>query len=301
MEKIKIKSKIDGLELSLLVMKPKKKAIGIVQISHGMAEHKERYIPFMKYLVNEGYICVINDHRGHGESVKKKKDLGYFYDKTGSYIVEDLHQITLEIKKEYPDLPVYLFGHSMGSLVVRKYIAKYDNDIAKLVICGSPSYNKNVNLAIFFIKFLMKFKGEYYRSNFINNLAFKGYNKKFTSKSANSWLCSDKEVVKAYEEDDLCGYIFTLNGFLNLFSLMKNVYTSQNYIVQNKELPILFIAGSDDPVIISEKNWYLSQEFLKKLGYNNITNIFYEKMRHELLNETNKAQIYDDVLKFLKK
>lgn len=301
MQKIKIKSKMDGLELSVLIIKPKNKAKGIVQISHGMAEHKERYIHFMEHLVNKGYICVVNDHRGHGESVKEKKDLGYFYDKNGNYIVEDLHQITLEVKKEFPNLPVYLLGHSMGSLVVRKYIEKYDKDITKLVICGSPSYNKNVDLAIIFIKFLMKFKGEYYRSEFINNLAFKDYNKKFRSNSINSWLCSDEEVVKSYDKDDLCGYIFTLNGFLNLFSLMKDVYTSKNYIVQNKTLPILFIAGSDDPVIISEKEWLLSQEFLQKLGYCNITNIFYEKMRHELLNETIKTKIYDDILEFFEK
>ena len=123
-----IKSNYDQLKLDGIIIScenPK----GIVQISHGMCEHKERYINFMNFLSNHGYLCIIHDHRGHGKSIKDKNDLGYFYDNGHLAIVEDLHQITLMIKQQYPHLPLYLLGHSMGSLVVRCFCQKYDQDI----------------------------------------------------------------------------------------------------------------------------------------------------------------------------
>ena len=114
-------SSYDGLSLEILCVESENPK-GIVQISHGMAENKERYIPFMKFLAKHGYTTVIHDHRGHGKSVRKQEDLGYFYNGKEKAIVEDLHQITLWIKEEYPNLPVYLLGHSMGTLVARNYI-----------------------------------------------------------------------------------------------------------------------------------------------------------------------------------
>lgn len=106
-----------------------------------MVEHQIYYYELMEMLCNKGYVCVINDHRGHDKSIKDEKDLGYFYEEKAEYIVEDMHQITLFVKDKYPNVPVYLFWHSMGSLIVRKYIKKYDKDIDKLIVCGSPSIN----------------------------------------------------------------------------------------------------------------------------------------------------------------
>ena len=122
-------------------------------------------------------MVVINDHRGHGESVRDKNDLGYFYDESGEYIVKDLHQITLYMKERFPGKPVYLFGHSMGSMAVRMYIKKYDSEIDKLIVCGSPSKNPLVDVALFVVRFQKLFKGDRYRSRLIQNLAFGSYNK----------------------------------------------------------------------------------------------------------------------------
>ena len=153
-EYIKINSNCDGLPLGAAIYQPEAddwnrsgpssagSAIdedcikGVVQFSHGMAEHKERYYPLMEYLAANGFASAINDHRGHGESVRAKEDRGYFYDDTSDFVVEDIHQITTELKKRFPGKPVYLFGHSMGSLIVRKYIKKYDDEISKLIVCG---------------------------------------------------------------------------------------------------------------------------------------------------------------------
>lgn len=300
MKSWKIKSEFDGLDLGVMMAKPREKSKGIVQISHGMAEHKERYIPFMKFLNEQGYITIIHDHRGHGESVKSKDDLGYFYDSTGDAIIEDLHQITLYIKNKYPKLPIYLLGHSMGSMVVRKYIKKYDKDIDKLIVCGAPSENTNVGLALKLVKVLKKIKGEKYRSKLIDKLTFGSYNKNFKNdKDNNAWLCSDISIREDYKKDDSCGFIFTLNGFWNLFILMRDIYIADDYLIRNPHLKILFIAGSDDPVIISRRDWEESQIFLKNVGYEYVKGIIYKNMRHEILNEKEKDKVFNDILEFI--
>ncbi|MCI8760915.1 MAG: alpha/beta hydrolase [Clostridia bacterium] len=299
-ENKKIKSNQDGLELEVSIIKPQDKIKGMVQISHGMAEHKERYYPFMEFLVEQGYVTIIHDHRGHGMSVKKQEDLGYFYEDKAEYIVEDLYQITSYIKNQYPNKPLVLFGHSMGSMVVRKYIQKYDKDIDKLIVCGSPSKNPFVALAISLVKIMKLVKGPYYRSQLIQNLAFGSYLKKIENPiSKNAWVCVNEESVKEYDADNLNGFIFTLNGFQNLFTLMKDIYTKQGWQLNHKELPIFFLAGKDDPVIISPKHWQKAQDFLKELGYQKVMGKLYEGMRHEILNEKDKKKVFEDILKWI--
>lgn len=301
-EKITINSKCDNLPISVTIFKPEEETEikGIFQISHGMAEHKERYYNFMEFLTNKGYITIINDHRGHGKSVKSNEDLGYFYDSKAEYIVEDLHQITLYIKEKYSNKKVILFGHSMGSMVVRKYLKKYDKDIDKLIVCGSPSKNPLSKVAVKISQLIRIIKGEKYRSKFIQKLAFGNYNKNLNkANSSNSWVCANEESVAKYDDDKLCGFIFTTNGFENLFRLMGDIYTTKGWKLDNKEIPIFFIAGSDDPVIINKEKWLKSQEFLKKLGYSNITNKSYNNLRHEILNEKNKDEVYEDILNFI--
>ena len=293
-----VKSECDGLDLDITVFEPENEIKGIFQISHGMAEHKERYYKFMEYLAKNGYVTVINDHRGHGKSVKVNNDLGYFYDNSGEYIVEDLHQITMLMKKQYLNKPVVLFGHSMGSMVVRKYIKKYDEEIDKLIVCGSPSRNKYAKVGLNIAKLVEKLKGEKYRSKFIQKLAFGAYSSK-KEKSENYWICSNEETVKNYDKDELCGFIFTTNGFQNLFGLMIDIYDKNAWKLNNKNLPILFIAGSNDPVIINKEKWLESQEFLKNLGYKNIQNKLYNGMRHEILNEKESNLVYKDILDFI--
>ncbi|WP_286078086.1 alpha/beta fold hydrolase, partial [Thomasclavelia cocleata] len=141
MERLKINSSCDNLPLDVIISTcadPK----GIVQIAHGMCEYKERYLDFINNLNQNGYIVIIHDHRGHGKSVLNENDLGYFYNDGASAIVEDIYLLSKYIKNRFNDLPLYLLGHSMGSLIVRNYIQKYDYEIDGLIICGSPSYNK---------------------------------------------------------------------------------------------------------------------------------------------------------------
>ena len=291
-------SSSDGLILDGLAIIPDK-VNGVVQIAHGMSEHKERYIEFMEYLAEHGYASVIHDHRGHGKSLKSIEDQGYFYEKTGNYIVEDLYDVTQWIQNFFEGEPLYLLGHSMGSLVVRLYLKKHDSAINKLIVCGSPSKNPMVPFAILFVNVLEKFYGDHHRSSLVQNLAFGSFDKRFPGEKENSWLSTNDENVLAYNESKKDGFVFTLNGFLNLFHMMKDVYDSKGWDCKNKNIPIFFIAGKEDPVIVSEKEWYRSQDFLKQVGYTNICSHIYENMRHEILKEKNRKIVFKDIVKFL--
>ena len=296
-----ITSNQDNLKLSVLEYVPEHPK-AIIQIAHGMTEHKERYEELMESLSKEGFICCIHDHRGHGKSIIEEKDHGYFYDSTGTYIVEDLHQITNHLKDEYPNLPVYLIGHSMGSLVVRSYLKKYDRDIDKLVVIGSPSQNNLIDLAILLAKIIKSIKGERNYSKILDSIATDKFNKPFLNEGIkNAWLNSDLEEVKKYNADSRCGFRFTINGYLSLFNLLKNTYSKFGWELNHTSLPILFLAGEKDPVIINESAWFNSITFLREMGYQNIEYHVYPNDRHEVLKEKNKKEVYGDLLEFLKR
>lgn len=296
-----INSSDNKLQLSCYIKAPKENAKAVIQISHGMAEHKERYYPFMEYLANNGIACIINDHRGHGQSIESKEDLGYFYDETGEMIVEDMYAVTKKMKEEYPDIPYFIFAHSMGTLVARNYIQKYDKEIDGFILCGAPFENKAASLGIKIVDYLEKLKGKKHRSNIMNLIVFGSFNDKFEENIKNKWLNSNMKEVQKYNKDHLCGFTFTLNGFRNLFKLIENAFKKERYNVKNEDLPILFIAGEDDPVIGNEQDFHNSIEFLKEVGYKNIKHILYFGMRHEILNEKNKLEVYKDILDFIEK
>ena len=253
----------------------------------------------MKFLAKNGYASFIHDHRGHGKSIKNINDLGYFYKDNASYVVEDLHQINEYLKNKFKDKKIILFGHSMGSMIVRKYISKYAHTIDGLIVCGSPSKNNASKLGLKVVKLLKSIKGERYRSEFVKKLMFGGFDKK--GSEPNSWVCHNKEILKLYNEDELCKYTYTLNGYENIIKLMIDIYNPKIYNRNNLDLPIYFIAGSDDPVIKSKKDFNEAINFLEKIGYHNIDNTLYDDMSHEILNEVNNNLVYDDILNWLNK
>ncbi len=300
-EKTTFKSDFDGLEISCLTFVPDRQPKKIVQLVHGMTEYKERYEEFMEYLCDKGYIVAIHDHRGHGKSVKDKADLGYMYDKTGVAIVNDAYQFTKILKEKYPNLPVVLFGHSMGSLVVRSYLREHDDEIEKLIVCGAPYENPMTGMGLALVKSIELFKGDRYRSKMIANLSTGNNDKNFPGEGKNAWLNRTREIVEEYNKDEYCNYIFTCNGFENLFRLMKSTYDKKGYQTKNKPLPIFFVAGSNDPVIGSADKWLDAQNFLRERGYENVSGKLYHEMRHEVLKENGKEEVFDDIAKFIEK
>lgn len=293
----KIKSEKDNLNLSIAIIEPKVKPKGIVQISHGMSEHKERYYDFMKYLSDNGYICVIHDHRGHGASVKSEKDLGYFYSENIDFLVDDLYKITKYIKNKYPNLKVNLFSHSMGTLVARNYLKKYDEEISKVILCGPPTKNNLASLGVIIAKVLNIFYKKNTPNKILNKMTFGIYNK--NEKMENGWISENIENVKKYNQDKLCGYVFTTNGFINLYKLMKKAFDKKDWKPKNKKLKVDVIAGENDPVIQNKLKFQGLVDFLREVGYESIESKLYKNMKHEILNEKNNNTVYKDILDFI--
>ena len=289
-----------NLQLQAAVIAPEAPRAVVVFV-HGMAEHKERYYPFMTYLSEMGFACVIYDQRGHGATAQSPDDLGYFGKNGVQKLVEDTRTVVQWAREQYAGLMVFLFGHSMGSMFVRSYITRYDRVIDGLVVCGSPSQNPAAGLGDFLAGCIGLFRGRRYRSEFLANLCTGNNDKKFKADGIkNAWLSVNKANVEAYNNDPLCGFTFTVNGYRNgLFRLMKDIYSTEGWNVTNPDLPIHFIAGADDPCIINLKKFSQAVSFLRARGYRDVTSKVYPKMRHEILNEIGRDGVWSDVRELL--
>lgn len=293
-----IPSKADGLLLQIIITEadnPK----GIVQFSHGMAENKERYLPIMEFLCKNGFICIINDHRGHGGSVRSMNDLGYFYDGGGAALVNDLLTVNHFVKNKYPGLPVFLFGHSMGSLAVRAFAKEHDDEISGMFVCGSPSFNPAVDAAAALCKIEGAVYGEHHRARLINKLAFGAFDAKFhESDEPYRWISLNSDNVIAYQNSPYCGFCFTVNGFKSLFWLMKKAYSVNGWSKKNAGMPVHFLSGEEDPCLVSERSFNRAVNHMRERGYN-VTSKLYSGLRHEILNEKSNYNIFNDILKIL--
>ncbi len=294
-----IQSEFDGLPLHVSVFEPAVPPKGVLQILHGMCEFKERYEWFMEYFCNAGYVVVCHDHRGHGDSVKTPTDRGYFYDFSGKAIVDDSAQVTKRIKQHYPQLKICLFGHSMGSMIARCFLKKYDDLIDKLIVCGSPSKNPLAGVAICIEKTIRLFRGEKYRSRLLSYLSTGKGNKKFKGEGRGAWLSRNRRSIEDFYAHEKGKYRFTCNGYENLFKMMKRTYQKSGYEVKNASLPIYFVAGSNDPVIGNEKKWRFAIQFLQDVGYTTVFGKLYQGFRHEPFNDIGNEVVLDDLLNFI--
>lgn len=272
---------------------------GVVQISHGMAEHSNRYAEFAGMLAEQGYAVFASDHLGHGASVADADSYGYFGDNGVESLVEDLHQVTALASSKYPNVPVYLFGHSMGSFLARAYTAKYGEALGGAIFCGTSGTNAAASGGVLLADYLIKRSGAKYRSQFLDSLAFGSYNKRTEKKTKFDWLSRDEAAVQKYMDDELCGFMFTVNGFRTLFTLLKSISGKSWYSAVPQALPILVISGEADPVGDYGKGVRQVYRDLKKSGHRFVTMKLYPDARHELLNETNRDEVYADISAWL--
>lgn len=293
-----IPSGADSLPLSTAITRPGGTPRGIVQIVHGMIEHKERYYRLMEWLSSHGYACIISDIRGHGASVLSGDDLGYPGDNGWLAAVEDVRIVGDRARNEFGKLPFTLIGHSMGSLVVRSYLKRYDDTIDRLIVCGSPSDNPAKGVGKALAKAIQSIKGPRHRSMLLQKISFAGYNKAFKADGyGRAWVCSDPEILREYHSDPLCSFTFTVNGFINLFELMSDCYSGEGWKLGKADLPIRFISGALDPCRGSDEQWIAAMDFLSGLGYTDVSGRLYKGMRHEILNEKDKLTVWNDILK----
>lgn len=268
----------------------------ILVLVHGMAEHKERYYPFMTYLAEHGFACVITDLRGHGASAPNPEELGHFGKKGAEKLVQDGCAVIRWARGQYPGLKLFLFGHSMGSLIVRSLAKDYDSEIDGLIVCGSPSDNPFAGLGIGLTWLMQLFKGSHYRSKTIAMMMFGPYEKRFQAEGTrNAWLSTNRANVQAYNNDPLCGFKFTLNGYRTVMRLIRKTYAASGWQVNNPELPIHFVAGSQDPCIQSASAFAKAVSFIRNRGYKNVSSKLYPGMRHEILNELGREDVWRDI------
>lgn len=295
MEEIFIKA-CDGYNLYLNVYKTQNPK-AVVQIAHGMEEHQGRYKDFAEMLLKNGYIVVSADMRGHG---KMAKSLGYFKNKEGyKYLVNDQVRITKYIRKTYPDLKLYLFAHSMGTIISRVVLQNYSKLYDKVVFSGYPNYRSASKLGIKIADSLVQKNGAKYKSKLMTSLEFKFFNfMVWNPKTKVDWMCYNKNIIEKYLNDSLCGFGFSCSAFSDLFNLVVIMHNHKLYNKVNENLPLLFLRGSDDLSTGGNSGALNSIEVMKKAGFKNIIKIDYEKMRHEIINEENNKQVYDDILKF---
>ncbi|MDO4187509.1 MAG: alpha/beta hydrolase [Lachnospiraceae bacterium] len=298
MKELKLPSTDKKNNLHVYIWEPEGKIEAIVQISHGMIEHIGRYDEFANYMASKNILVIGNDHLGHGNTAKDDDDLGYFGAEKSKTVVDDLYEITKYAKSNYgADIPYFLFGHSMGSFMARRYLMTYGNDLNGAILSGTGSQPSVVLAGGRFVASLIGlFKGDRYKSKFIKNLAFGAYlNRIENPKTANDWLCKDEEIVEKYNNDKFCTFEFTVNGYKTLFESIAFIQKDKNINKIPKTLPVLFISGTEDPVGDYGKGVEKACDAFEKAGIENTDMILYHGGRHEMLNEIEREGVFEDV------
>jgi len=277
---------------------PEGKVVCILQIVHGMAEYIERYEELARYLGEKGILVTGDDHLGHGKSVPEGGIYGYFCEQDpATVVVRDVHRLKKMTQEDYPGVPYVILGHSMGSFILRNYLFRYGTGIEGAIICGTGSKSKALVMASQIIAAVQGVVlGDAHASKLIDRLAFGSSNKKIAdAKTPFDWLCTDAEVVDAYLKDELCGFTFTVNGFKTLFQLLKRLNKAENLNKMPKDLPVIFISGDMDPVGDYGEGVRKAYEDFQNAGMKRVSMKLYPGGRHELLNETNKKQVYEEL------
>ena len=292
-------SRADGLGISAMAIRPEGQVRAVIQLSHGLCGCKERFLPFMQYMAGKGIACVAGDHRGHGSSVRSDEDLGYMYEGGYMALVDDMRQITEWIHSTFPQTPVYLIGHSMGSMAARVYVKYDDSSIDGLILTGSPSREPLLWLAKTLSGLFCKFGMSHLRLSFSQDFSSARYNRRFASEGPQAWTCSDSNSRAEFLKNPRCNFKITANMSYNILSMMSEIYDEGDWTVSNPSMPIVFISGSDDPLMISERDFHNSAQNICNRGYTNVTSMIYPSMRHEVLNEIGKEEVWNDILDFM--
>lgn len=271
----------------------------VLQISHGMCEFIGRYDDFAATMARAGYVVCGNDHLGHGETSSGTHGVdGYFAPENGrDYVLQDLHHMNSLAATEYPGLPMILLGHSMGSFFARRYAVTYPETLHALILSGTGGPNPLGGVGIMLTRMIGKLRGFTYRSKLVYRLAFGAYLKKVDApRTPYDWISRDTEIVDKYAADPKCTFLFTVGGFHELMHTLNTVNTPQWAQRMPKHLPILLFSGDKDPVGDYGKGVQTVASLLRDAGVEDVTLKLYPDGRHEMLNETNRKEVYADVL-----
>lgn len=274
----------------------------IVQIVHGIAEHIERYDAFMSVLASNGYIAVGNDHLGHGKSYEKEEDKGVFADGNGwKYVVMDMDKLRTEMRRRYPDLPYVFFGHSMGSFLTRTYLIDYPEKYDAAILSGTGQQGLPLVLAgSTMANLLVKLKGARSSGKVLNDIAFGAYCDRIENpRTPYDWISRDNGEVDKYIADPNCGFVAKTSLYRDMMEGIKYIINQKNIDKMSKEQPVYFMSGKEDPVGDYGAGVEKAYKAFCKAGLRDVTIRLYPGGRHEMLNETNKEQVYADILNWL--
>jgi len=275
-------------------------AHGALQVIHGMAEHGERYEAFARALNNAGYDLWVMDLPGHGKS-SDEEHFGYFGKENGrKKVLADIRKLNGIMRESYPaQLPIFLFGHSMGSFFARAFCQRFSDEIAGAIFCGTSGPNPAAAAGVLVAKLVAALRGDLHRSPLLDTIAFGTYNKRFEGRTKFDWLNTDQDEVDKYLEDPHCGFVFTTKGLLELFSLLDSVSHKNWFGAMPYQFPMLLVAGEDDPVGDYGKGVELVAKRLREAGANRVQCRIFPGMRHEILLEPERRQVYDTVIEWL--
>lgn len=274
----------------------------IVQIIHGIAEYIGRYDEFMSFLADNGIIAVGTDHLGHGKSIESEEQTGFFaYDNGWDYVVRDEEVLRLAMHENYPELPIIVFGHSMGSFMTRTLLIRYPDAFNAAIISGTGNQGAAlVNGGLFMGNLVTGLRSAHHYSKFLNNLAFGSYNKIYENpKTEYDWLSRDEANVQKYIDDPLCGFIPSCSLFRDMMTGVKFITNKKNLTAMNKDMPVYFMSGDMDPVGECGKGVQKAYNNFLEAGMKDVSIKLYPGGRHEMLNEINKDEVYADILAWL--
>ncbi len=268
-----------------------------------MVEYIGRYDEFATYLSERGFLVVGHDHLGHGYTVDSEEELGFFGEPDGNkYVITDIHALRRKTAKEYPDVPYFMLGHSMGSFLLRQYLTMRSEGLAGAIIMGTgdvPAPALNAGQAT--CRAIASRKGWNYRSELVNQMGIGSYNKQFEpSESTKDWVTSDDAKRAAYEADPLCSFTFTVNGYYQMFEGMKTLTKKGAAEKINKDLPIFFVSGALDPVGSNGEGVFKVFKKYDNAGIHDVNFKLYVDDRHEILNETDRQNVYQDLYEWMK-
>lgn len=273
---------------------------GIVICVHGMCEHSDRYHEFANYLNSQKYGVFTYDHRGHGKSILIDEEKGFLGKDGFNKMVYDLDIIVNHAKERFPNHKVYLLGHSMGSFVTLRYLQMY-NKVDGAILSGSNYGFKMLRLGTAIGKIACIVKGEKAPGKLLERLSFGSYNKVFApNRTAFDWLSRDENVVDKYIQDEMCGFTCSNQFYYDFFKGLLAISKKTNMNKINAQTPIFIISGDKDPVGNLGKGVVALYRVLKN-QVNNVEMKLYPNGRHEILNELNKDEVYQDIVNWLNK
>lgn len=288
-------------DITYYVYKPLEEPVAMLQISHGMCEYVERYEPFIDFLARHRILVFGNNHLGHKGSVQDGNAMGFMAHRDGwKCMCRDVIFLGKKMKEQYPHLKLFLMGHSMGSFIARSVVADNPEIYSGAAFLGTGGKNPMLKVGKRVIKGAKAVKGERYRSPLLTKLIFGNYNAKYENpRTMYDWLTRDEKVVDAYLKDENCTFVFTVSGYENLLAVNEYANSQECFEKIPVDMPVFLLSGDGDPV----GNWgdgirEVDERFRKK-GMKDYTMKLYPGMRHELLNEIGKEEVYQDLLEWL--